>query len=108
MGSPTSSATSATYATWCALSTFVDGTPGETYNVCSGRGVTVRDVAEMMLSMSERPLELVVDPELVRPVDVPRLLAIRPDLPRRVGSRRSRSRDVARFVLDGGVPRRSG
>ncbi len=50
------------------------GTPGEAYNVCSGRGVTVRDVAETMLSMSETPLELVVDPELVRPVDVPRLV----------------------------------
>jgi GDP-4-dehydro-6-deoxy-D-mannose reductase len=50
------------------------GTPGETYNVCSGRGVTVRDIAETMLSMSETPLELVVDPELVRPVDVPRLV----------------------------------
>jgi GDP-4-dehydro-6-deoxy-D-mannose reductase len=50
------------------------GTPGETYNVCSGHGVTVRDVAETMLSMSETPLELVFDPELVRPVDVPRLV----------------------------------
>jgi GDP-4-dehydro-6-deoxy-D-mannose reductase len=50
------------------------GTPGETYNVCSGHGVTVRDLAETMLSMSETPLELVFDPELVRPVDVPRLV----------------------------------
>jgi GDP-4-dehydro-6-deoxy-D-mannose reductase len=50
------------------------GTPGEAYNVCSGRGVSVRDVADTMLSMSGVPLELVVDPELVRPVDVPRLV----------------------------------
>jgi GDP-4-dehydro-6-deoxy-D-mannose reductase len=50
------------------------GTPGEAYNVCSGRGVSVRDVADAMLTMSEAPLELVVDPELVRPVDVPRLV----------------------------------
>jgi GDP-4-dehydro-6-deoxy-D-mannose reductase len=50
------------------------GTPGEAYNVCSGRGVTVRDVADTLLSMSDAPLELVVDPELVRPVDVPRLV----------------------------------
>jgi GDP-4-dehydro-6-deoxy-D-mannose reductase len=34
----------------------------------------VRDVADALLSMSESPLELVVDPELVRPVDVPRLV----------------------------------
>jgi GDP-4-dehydro-6-deoxy-D-mannose reductase len=50
------------------------GTPGEAYNVCSGSGVSVRDVADTMLSMSDAPLELVVDPELVRPVDVPRLV----------------------------------
>ena len=50
------------------------GTPGEAYNVCSGRGVSVREVADAMLAMSEAPLELVVDPELVRPVDVPRLV----------------------------------
>jgi GDP-4-dehydro-6-deoxy-D-mannose reductase len=50
------------------------GTPGEAYNVCSGRGVSVRDVADALLAMSETPLELVVDPELVRTVDVPRLV----------------------------------
>ena len=50
------------------------GNPGEAYNVCSGRGISVRDVATMLLSMSDAPLELVVDPELVRPVDVPRLV----------------------------------
>jgi GDP-4-dehydro-6-deoxy-D-mannose reductase len=50
------------------------GEPGEAYNVCSGRGVSVRDVAGKMLSMSDAPLEPVMDPELVRPVDVPRLV----------------------------------
>jgi GDP-4-dehydro-6-deoxy-D-mannose reductase len=50
------------------------GTPGEAYNVCSGRGVSVRELADAMLAMSDAPLELVVDPELVRPVDVPRLV----------------------------------
>ncbi len=50
------------------------GVPGEAYNVCSGHGVSVRALAEGMLAMSDAPLELVVDPELVRPVDVPRLV----------------------------------
>ena len=50
------------------------GTAGEAYNVCSGHGVSVQEIADAMLSMSEAPLELVVDPELVRPVDVPRLV----------------------------------
>ena len=50
------------------------GTPGDAYNVCSGRGVSVRDVAEAMLALSDTSLELVIDPDLVRPVDVPRLV----------------------------------
>jgi GDP-4-dehydro-6-deoxy-D-mannose reductase len=50
------------------------GTPGDAYNVCSGRAVSVRDIADAMLTMSEAPLELVVDPDLVRPIDVPRLV----------------------------------
>jgi GDP-4-dehydro-6-deoxy-D-mannose reductase len=50
------------------------GTPGDAYNVCSGHGVSVRDIAEALLALSDAPLELVVDPELVRPVDVPRLV----------------------------------
>ncbi len=42
--------------------------------MCSGHGVSVRELAEGMLAMSDAPLELVVDPELVRPVDIPRLV----------------------------------
>jgi GDP-4-dehydro-6-deoxy-D-mannose reductase len=52
----------------------LDGVPGEAYNVCSGRGVSVRAIAHGILSMTARPLRLVVDPALVRPVDVPRLV----------------------------------
>jgi GDP-4-dehydro-6-deoxy-D-mannose reductase len=51
-----------------------EGTSGEVYNVCSGRGVSVRAIAYGLLSMTSRPLRLVVDPELVRPVDIPRLV----------------------------------
>jgi GDP-4-dehydro-6-deoxy-D-mannose reductase len=50
------------------------GTAGEVYNVCSGQGVTVRDVAERLVALATRPLRLTVDPDLVRPVDVPRLV----------------------------------
>jgi GDP-4-dehydro-6-deoxy-D-mannose reductase len=50
------------------------GTPGGAYNVCSGRGVSAREVAGLLLAMSELPLALVVDPDLLRTVDVPSLV----------------------------------
>ncbi len=50
------------------------GTPGEVYNVCSGIGRSVADIAEMLLAMARHAIELVPDPALVRPVDVPRLV----------------------------------
>jgi GDP-4-dehydro-6-deoxy-D-mannose reductase len=47
------------------------GVPGEVYNVCSGRGYSVREIVERLVAMAKRPLRIVVDPALVRPVDVP-------------------------------------
>lgn len=50
------------------------GTPGETYNVCSGTGVSVREVTDRLVAAAKRPLRITVDPDLVRPVEVPRLV----------------------------------
>jgi GDP-4-dehydro-6-deoxy-D-mannose reductase len=50
------------------------GTPGETYNVCSGRGVRVADLAAELVARSTRPLRVAADAALVRPVDVPALV----------------------------------
>jgi len=50
------------------------GEPGEVYNVCSGRGVAVSEIAAGLLERAEHQIRLVVDPELVRPVEVPRLI----------------------------------
>ena len=50
------------------------GEAGEVYNVCSGTGAAVREIADHLLAAARRPLRLTVDPELVRPVDVPRLV----------------------------------
>ncbi len=47
------------------------GTPGEVYNVCSGKDLAVSHLAERLLSLSGAQLDLVVDPELVRPVELP-------------------------------------
>ena len=50
------------------------GAPGEVYNVCSGTGVSVQEIADRLLARATRPIRLVTDPELVRPVEVPRLV----------------------------------
>jgi GDP-4-dehydro-6-deoxy-D-mannose reductase len=47
------------------------GEPGAVYNVCSGYDVAVSEVAARLLALAGTDLELVTDPELVRPVDVP-------------------------------------
>jgi GDP-4-dehydro-6-deoxy-D-mannose reductase len=50
------------------------GEPGTVYNVCSGHGVNVAEIARGLLALTERPLELVVDRDLVRATDVPVLV----------------------------------
>jgi GDP-4-dehydro-6-deoxy-D-mannose reductase len=50
------------------------GEPGEVYNVCSGTAIAIEDLARRMLARSTIHQELVTDPELVRPVDIPVLL----------------------------------
>jgi GDP-4-dehydro-6-deoxy-D-mannose reductase len=50
------------------------GTAGAVYNVCSGSGVSVREIADHLLAAARRPLRITVDPDLVRPVEVPRLV----------------------------------
>lgn len=50
------------------------GEPGEVYNICTGVGRSIGELAERLVAMSERPLRLAVDPDLVRPVEVPRLV----------------------------------
>jgi GDP-4-dehydro-6-deoxy-D-mannose reductase len=50
------------------------GVPGEVYNVASGREVTVADIADALIAQARVPVELVTDPALVRPVDIPYLV----------------------------------
>jgi GDP-4-dehydro-6-deoxy-D-mannose reductase len=52
----------------------VDGEPGAVYNVCRGAAVSVQDIAEALLAMARRPMHLVSDPALQRPVDIPVLV----------------------------------
>ncbi len=67
------------------------GTPGTSYNVCTGQSVSVGDIAHLLVALdaehetaqhqrtagpqqTTEPLVLQVDPALQRPVDVPELL----------------------------------
>jgi GDP-4-dehydro-6-deoxy-D-mannose reductase len=50
------------------------GTAGEVYNVCSGTGISVHKIADHLRAAATRPLRVTVDPELVRPIEVPRLV----------------------------------
>lgn len=50
------------------------GVPGEAYNVCSGRAVAIRELADTLIALSGAPMKVVLDPERLRPVDVPVVL----------------------------------
>ena len=45
-----------------------------TYNVCSGRARRIGDVLDALLALAEREIEVVPDPERMRPADIPLLL----------------------------------
>jgi GDP-4-dehydro-6-deoxy-D-mannose reductase len=47
------------------------GEPGTAYNICSGQDIAVQDLAERLLAMATRPMQLVRDAALERPVDIP-------------------------------------
>jgi GDP-4-dehydro-6-deoxy-D-mannose reductase len=50
------------------------GTPGEVYNVCSGKGNRVHDLAQRVLTAAGVNATIEVEPALVRKVDVPWLV----------------------------------
>ena len=43
---------------------------GETYNICSGKAVSLRSVLEMVSELSGHPLQVTVNPDLVRANEV--------------------------------------
>ncbi len=51
------------------------GTAGEVYNLGSGRGTRLADALEFLRSRATVPVEVLVDPARVRPVDQPLLVA---------------------------------
>lgn len=47
------------------------GEPGEVYNVCSGRDIAIQELADLLVGLARRSIELEPDPSLLRPVDLP-------------------------------------
>jgi len=58
-------------AYWALLES---GTAGAAYNVCSGRGWSIREVLDTLLARSSVPVEVRVDPDRLRPSDIPVLI----------------------------------
>ncbi len=55
-------------AYWLILSR---GRPGEAYNVCSGRDHSIREILDILLSMSRIPIRVETDPQRMRKADIP-------------------------------------
>lgn len=77
------------------------GHPGEVYNVCSGVGVRVGDVAQEVLAAAGVRAPLEVDPALQRAVDVPVLVGSNAKLRAATGWAPVKSRsDIIQDLLD--------
>jgi GDP-4-dehydro-6-deoxy-D-mannose reductase len=50
------------------------GRAGETYNVCSGRGIAIGDVLQELLDVSGVRIEIRRDPDRMRPADIPAII----------------------------------
>ena len=77
------------------------GATGAVYNVCSGVGTSVGDIANRMLALAKRPLRLEVDRTLLRPDDLPVLVGDATRLVEATGWRPERALDTTLHdVLD--------
>jgi GDP-4-dehydro-6-deoxy-D-mannose reductase len=47
------------------------GAPGEAYNLCSGRGIAIQAIVDMLLSLTDADIPVERDPARMRPSDVP-------------------------------------
>jgi GDP-4-dehydro-6-deoxy-D-mannose reductase len=69
------------------------GTAGEAYNVASGVGTSVRELASAVLQRAGVTVDISTDPALVRPVDLPALVGSPDKLIRATGWQPRHSRD---------------
>lgn len=53
------------------VSVIEKGVPGETYNVGSGMAIKIKKILDMIIALSSKQIAIEVDPNKIRPVDVP-------------------------------------
>jgi nucleoside-diphosphate-sugar epimerase len=74
---------------------------GETFNVCSGQPVTLRDVVDEVVAITGRPMEVAVNPAFVRPNEVRTLSGSAAKLENAIGPLRAIPlADTLRWMLD--------
>jgi GDP-4-dehydro-6-deoxy-D-mannose reductase len=61
------------------------GVPGEVYNVCSGRGYSIQDIADCLSRLTQMPIEIEQRTDLLRPIDNPILIGSYEKLHRETG-----------------------
>lgn len=50
------------------------GETGEVYNIGSGKGVSIQYILDTLIAQAKTPISVVVDPQKIRPVDLPSLV----------------------------------
>jgi GDP-4-dehydro-6-deoxy-D-mannose reductase len=63
------------------------GTPGQPYNVCSGRAYRIADLLDILISRAQAKITVETDPERLRPSDTPMVLGSYARLERDTGWR---------------------
>jgi nucleoside-diphosphate-sugar epimerase len=87
--------------------TMIDGDSwGEVFNICSNKSWSIRDVAERLCRLAERPIRLEVDPALFRAQEVPAIFGSGAKALERFGfaPRVSLDESLAAAWRDGAVP----
>jgi GDP-4-dehydro-6-deoxy-D-mannose reductase len=51
------------------------GVPGDVYNIGSGKGYRMREILDLLLTHTDAKIEVTTDPALLRPLDVPEIIA---------------------------------
>lgn len=69
-------------AYWLAIQ---KGTPGEVYNICSEKAISIKEILEKFLSMSNRNIQVKQDSDRLRPHDSPILLGNSTNFKKRTG-----------------------